>query len=56
MNGWTEDETARAAAWSDFRKEYGVSSDDQTRAAEHRAFVAGWDAARGMLDVGGVQR
>lgn len=47
---------ALATAWSDFRKEYGVSVDDATRAAEYRSFKAGWDAARGTLDIGGVQR
>lgn len=53
----TEDERwARAAAWSDFRKEYGVSNDDVTRAAEYQAFKAGWAAAKGTLDIGGVQR
>lgn len=52
----TEDEISLATAWSDFRKEYGVSADDRTRAAEYRSFAAGWAAAKGTLDVGGVQR
>lgn len=56
MPEYTQDELNMHSAWSDFRKEYGVSADDKTRAAEHRAFLAGWAAARGTLDVGGVQR
>lgn len=52
----TDDEELMACAWSDFRKEYGVSANDETRAAEYRSFKAGWAAARGTLDVGGVQR
>lgn len=56
MTEWTEEEIALATAWSDFRKEYGVSADDATRAKEHAAFKAGWAAARGTLDIGGVQR
>ena len=35
-----------ACAWSDFRKDYGVSSNDETRRAEHRAFLAGFQAGR----------
>lgn len=45
-----EADTDRAVAWADYRKEYGASR------AEHKAFRAGWDAAKGDLDVGGVQR
>ncbi|WP_194522360.1 hypothetical protein [Cellulosimicrobium sp. JZ28] len=41
-----------ACAWSDFRKDYGVRGD----ADEYRAFVAGWQAARGTLDAGGPLR
>lgn len=52
----TEDEIALATAWSDFRKEYGVSANDATRAKEYRSFKAGWEAAKGTLDIGGVQR
>lgn len=52
----TEDDVLAACAWSDFRKEYGVSTDDETRKAEHRAFLAGWGAGKGTLDIGGVQR
>src|SRR3546814_12053576 len=52
----TEDDVLAACAWSDFRKEYGVSADDETRKAEHRAFLAGWGAGKGTLDIGGVQR
>lgn len=56
MTGFTEDELNMYSAWSDFRKEYGVSADNTTRAAEFRAFINGWAAARGTLDVEGVQR
>lgn len=52
----TDDEELMACAWSDYRKEYGVSADDRTRAREYACFKAGWAAARGTLDVGGVQR
>lgn len=45
-----------AAAWSDFRKEYGTSPSKEERAREHEAFKAGWAAARGTADTGGVQR
>lgn len=45
-----------ACAWSDYRKDYGVSVDDAARAREHAAFTAGWQAARGTLDAGGPQR
>lgn len=40
----------RACAWSDYRKEYGATAE------QHAAFTAGWDAAMGRLDIGGVQR
>ena len=56
MSDWTEDEIELATAWSDFRKEYGVSANDATRAKEYRSFKAGWEAAKGTLDIGGVQR
>lgn len=52
----TQDEIDVAVAWSDYRKEYGVSPSKEHRAQEHAAFKAGWAAARGSLDVGGVQR
>lgn len=39
-----EEVDERAAAWSDYRKEYGVSRSDL--AAAHKAFCAGWDAGR----------
>lgn len=45
-----------AVDWSDFRKEYGVHADRAAREREHRAFKAGWAAARGTADTGGVQR
>lgn len=41
----TEDEMDRACEWSDYRKSYGVSAKEMT--AAHKAFCAGWDAARG---------
>ncbi len=41
----------RASAWSDYRSEYWVHGTQS-----HRDFCAGWDAARGNLDIGGVQR
>lgn len=41
----TEDEMARACEWADYRKAYGVSAEHIT--AAHKAFIAGWDAARG---------
>ena len=44
-------EVDRACAWADYRKEYGARG-----VVEHKAFCAGWDAARGRLDIGGVQR
>lgn len=51
-----EDHLDAACAWSDFRKDYGVSGDDKVRRQEHRAFMAGWQSARGTIDAGGVQR
>ena len=51
-----EDHLDAACAWSDFRKDYGVSGDDKVRRREHRAFMAGWQSARGTIDAGGVQR
>ncbi|MFK5691298.1 hypothetical protein ACI3EY_16695 [Ornithinimicrobium sp. LYQ92] len=43
----TEDERLEiACAWSDFRKDYGASYDDETMRLEHRAFKAGWEAGR----------
>lgn len=52
-----DDETAAiACAWSDYRKDYGTSTDPRVIAAAHQAFVAGWKAARGTADTGGVQR
>lgn len=42
-----EEDTAAdelACAWADYRKHYGVSADDI--AAAHKAFKAGWKAAR----------
>lgn len=39
-----EDALLMAADWSDYRSEYGVSAADLSVA--HRAFKAGWKAAR----------
>jgi hypothetical protein len=42
-------EEAREAvdiAWSDFRRDYGVSPDEETRRRERRAFLAGWSMGR----------
>ncbi len=47
----SDDNLARASAWSDYRSEYGVHG-----AQSHRDFCAGWDAARGVLDIGRSQR
>lgn len=41
-----------ACAWSDYRKEYGVSGNPVKRRREHKAFKAGWDAARHGNDAG----
>ena len=40
------DKDAANCAWSDFRKDYGVSANEYIRTTEHRAFHAGWEAAR----------
>lgn len=50
----TEEEIAIACDWADYRKEYGVSSEAMAEA--HNAFKAGWAAAKGTLDVGGILR
>lgn len=50
----TEEEIAIACNWSDYRKNYGVSS--AAMAEAHKAFKAGWAAATGTLDVGGILR
>ena len=34
----------RACAWADYRKDYGVSTREMN--AAHKAFLAGWQAAR----------
>lgn len=52
----TADEVEAAAAWSDYRKAYGVSASKDDRAHEHQAFLAGWAAARGSADADTVQR
>lgn len=36
-------------AWSDYRKDYGVSADKHTRMLEHKAFHTGWDAAQAAI-------
>lgn len=50
------DEIEAAYAWADYRKEYGVHADRRVREREHAGFLAGYAAARGKLDIGGVQR
>lgn len=45
-----EPDIAMAADWADYRSEYGA------RPRDHKAFCAGWQAARGLLDLGGVLR
>lgn len=40
----TEEQVDLACAWSDYRKDYGVSADHLP--AAHKAFLAGWMAAR----------
>lgn len=52
----SKDEIEAAYAWADYRKEYGVHADRKVREREHAGFLAGYAAARGKLDVGGVQR
>lgn len=39
-------------AWFDFREDYGVSDDDHVRERGHRAFLAGFEAARRNADRG----
>ena len=39
-------------AWADYRKEYGIGSSDLRTA--HKAFIAGWKAAKGHLATDGV--
>jgi hypothetical protein len=41
-----EDTIEIACDWSDYRKDFGVSTDPHIRAAERRAFEAGWKAGR----------
>lgn len=41
-----DENLAMACDWSDFRKDYGVSSDPEVSSREHRAFKAGWKAGR----------
>lgn len=48
-----EDSLDMACAWSDYRKEFGVSADPSTKRREYKAFRAGWEAARGELGTGG---
>lgn len=47
MSDHHDDEAVEmACAWSDYRKEYGVSSDDKVRSKEYAAFTEGWKAGR----------
>lgn len=41
-----DEKLVAACDWSDFRKDYGVSSDPELMQREHRAFLAGWQAGR----------
>ena len=51
----TESDKANAACeWSDYRKVYGVSASALTET--HRAFLAGYEAARGMSHEPGALR
>ncbi len=49
----TEDDLI-ACEWSDYRKKYGVSG--RALIAAHKAFTAGWEAARGKSFEGGPLR
>lgn len=40
----TDEQVDAACAWSDYRKDYGVSTEHLS--AAHKAFLAGWKAAR----------
>jgi hypothetical protein len=42
------------AAWSGYRRDHGVSTRKQTRMKEHKAFCAGWLAARYGDTAGGL--
>lgn len=42
----THDYYDAACAWSDYRRDYGVSADEQVRTQEHKAFLAGFKAGR----------
>lgn len=44
----------QACAWSDYRKEYGVSAGALAEA--HKAFIAGWEARQGKSFEGGPLR
>lgn len=52
-DSYTDETIEIAFAWSDYRKEYGVSESNMT--AAHKAFRAGWKAAR-EGDQSSVQR
>jgi hypothetical protein len=43
VRAYTDDELRMIAAWSDYRKEYGISGDSTWANSE---FIAGWHAAR----------
>lgn len=47
-------EVQQSMAWSDYRKEYGVSAGTLSEA--HKAFLAGWEAALGKSFEGGPLR
>lgn len=55
MSGMTADERDEMACeWADYRKAYGVSGPAMVEA--YRAFVAGWQAARGISHESGPLR
>lgn len=39
-----------ACAWADYRKDYGASANPDVLRREHKAFLAGWQAACGRLN------
>ena len=45
----SEESERLAVAWSDYRRDYGVSAVEAMRRREHRAFAAGWSSGRDDL-------
>ena len=54
MKAPTEREYDVDVAWADYRKEIGVKP--HCLRAAHKAFLAGWEAARGKSNEGGPLR